>query len=86
MEGNLLRNFIFACKNYHELQIDEAHVVTAHDGVEHTMKYYSNRSQSQALSDLVQLFVANCNTGPCVKQSNQPALGLVTPLHVSVRP
>ena len=39
----LPRNFVFAVKKYHKPVIDEAHVVTAHDGVENTMRYLTNR-------------------------------------------
>ena len=79
-------NFVFAGKNYHEPLIDEAHVAMAHGGVEKTMQYLTDRYQSQSLSALVQSFVASSDTCQGVKQSNKPPLGLVTTLHVSVRP
>ena len=79
-------NLVFARKNYYEPVSVEAHVATAHDGVQKTMHYQTDRYQSQYLSALVQSFVASCDTCQAVKQSNKPPLGLVTPLHVLVRP
>ena len=42
----LASNFVFAGKNYYETLIDEAHVATAHIGVENTMQYLTDRYQS----------------------------------------
>ena len=79
-------NFVFAGKNYYEPLIDKAHVATAHGRVEKTMQYLTDRYRSQSISALVQSFVASCDTCQRVMQSNKPPLGLVTGLHVPVRP
>ena len=79
-------NFIFAGKNYNKQLMDRAHVVTAYSGVEQTMQYPTDRYQSQSLSALLNSFVASCDTYQRVKQSNKRPLGLVTPLHLPVRP
>ena len=60
-------NFVFAGKNYCEPLIDEAHIATAHVGVEKTMQYLTHRYQSQSLSALVQSFMASCDTCQLVK-------------------
>ena len=87
-EWNLIlqRNFVFAGENYYEPLIDEAHVVTAHRRVEKTTQYQRARYQSRSLSALVQSFIESCNTCQEVTNSNKPPLGLVTQLHVPVRP
>ena len=82
----LLSNVVFAGKNYYEPLIDEAHLATAHGGGENTMQYLNDRYQSQSLSAIVCSFVASCVTCQRVTQSNKPPLGLVTPLHIPVRP
>ena len=79
-------NLVFAGENYYEHLIDERHVATVHDGVEKTMQYLTDRDQSQSVSALVQPFVASCDTCQRVKQSNKSPLGLVIPLHATVRP
>ena len=88
MEWKLIwpRTFIFAGKNYYEPLIDEAHVVIVHGGVEKTMQYVTDRHQSRSLPALEQSFVASYDICQYVKQSNKPPLGLVTTLHVLVRP
>ena len=78
-------NVVFAGKNYNEPPIDEAHIVTAHGGVEETMQYLTDSYQSQSSSALVESFVASCDTHQRVKQSNKPSLGHVTPLPIPVR-
>ena len=82
----LLSSFVFAGENYYEPLIDEAHVATAHGGVEKTLQYVTDRYHSQSASALVQSFVASCDTCQRRKQSNKLLLGLVTPQHVPVRP
>ena len=49
------------------------------------MHYLSDRCQSQSVSALMQSFVVCYDTCPRAKQSNKLLLGLITPLHVSVR-
>lgn len=48
MEADHAAQLCFEGKNYHEPLIDEAHTATAHDGVDYTMQYLTNRYQSQS--------------------------------------
>ena len=82
----LTSNCVFARKNYYQPVNDETHVAAAHGRVKKTMPYLTDGYQSQSLSALVRSFVASCDTCQPVKQSHKPPLGLVTPLHVPVRP
>lgn len=58
----LFRKFVFAGNNENELLIDEPHVVITYGGVEEPVLYLTDRYKSQALSALVQAFVASCTT------------------------
>ena len=81
----LASSFVSTGKNYYEALMDEAHVATAHGRVDNTMRYLTDRYQSQSLSALVQSIVASSDTCQRVTQSTKPPLGLVTPLHVPFR-
>ena len=70
----LASNFVFAGKNYYQPLIDEAHVATAHDGVEKTMPSLTDRYPSLSLSALVQSLVASWDTCQRVKQSTTSPL------------
>ena len=81
-----MSDFVFEGKNYYECLIDEAYVATAHGGVEIPMQYLTHRYQSQSSSALVQSIQVRHDTCYRVKESNNAPQGVVTPLHVPVRP
>ena len=57
----LPNNFVVAGNNSYECLIDEAHVATAHVGLDKTMQYLADGYQSQSASVLVRSFVVSCN-------------------------
>lgn len=84
MEVDLAANFIFDFQNYYELLIDEGHVPTAHVAVEKCMSYLTNKHELLPSSALFHLFIASCDTCLRVTHLYDPALGLVTGLHIQV--
>ena len=68
----LPNNFVAAGNNHYESRIDEAHVATAHVGVDKTMQYLTAAYQSQSVSVLVRSFVASCDSSS--KSCSGPSL------------
>ena len=82
----LASNFVCARKNYYEPLMNAVHVATGHGVVVKIMQSVTDRYQSHSSSAPEGSFVVSCDTCQGVKQSNQPPLGPVIPLHVPVRP
>jgi len=79
-------SFVYNGKNFLEIAIQEAHDATAHGGVEKTMKTLTDKFMCQSFSTLVKDYVSSCDTCQHTKYYNKPPVGLVTPLHVPIRP
>ena len=77
--------FDMNAENYLEAAIKEADGATAHDGVEKTLKWLTNKFICQPFSRLVKENVASCHTCQQTKYSNKPPIGQVTMLHVPAK-
>ena len=72
-------------KNFLEIAIAEAHAVTAHVGIEKTMKVLSDKFEYQSFSCLIKEHVGSCDICQRTKYSQKGPIGYVTALHVPVR-
>ena len=82
----LATSFDYNGNNFLEIAIQEAHDATAHGGIEKTMKALTDKFMCQSFLTLIKDYGNSCDTCQRSKYSNKPPVGLVTPLHVSIRP
>ena len=72
--------------NFLEIAIAEAHVATAHSGIEKTMKALTDKFECQSFSCLIREYVGSCDICQRTKYFERRPIGYVMTLHVPIRP